>query len=287
MGFLAAASPARRLRAAIAILRPHNMLGTAAAVLCGYYLAGGNRPAQAGLALVVTAFVTGLGNVINDYYDLEIDRINKPHRPLPSGVLAPQSVLAGYGCVSGLVLVVTALVLPLSWLILVVAWQVLLFIYARRAKRIAVVGNLLISGIVASAFVGGGLLAGNLRAVVFPCVLTFLVVFGRELVKGAEDVEGDRRGGASTVAVRWGAVSSARLGSLVLFLAAMLAPTPALAGAYGKWYLGAMELLFVPGVILAGATVLRSARREGFRRASRLLKVQMLVGVAVLALAHL
>ena len=68
----------------ILITRPHNV---AAAVLCvsaGYLLAASAESLPFAL-LSAVALVTAAGNLINDYYDLDIDAINKPGRVLPSG----------------------------------------------------------------------------------------------------------------------------------------------------------------------------------------------------------
>ena len=37
------------------------------------------------IVFLVVFFITGAGNAINDYFDLEIDRVNRPRRPIPSG----------------------------------------------------------------------------------------------------------------------------------------------------------------------------------------------------------
>jgi geranylgeranylglycerol-phosphate geranylgeranyltransferase len=273
--------------ALLAILRPHNMVGTAAGVLCGYYLAGGRNPSETLVAVVVTAFVTGFGNVINDYYDLDIDRVNKPRRPLPSGLLSPRAVLAAYWASTAVLSLVALALLPPDWFALVVTWQALLFLYARYAKRTMLLGNVLIALIVSSAFIGGALFTGDLRAVAFPVSLSFLLVMGRELVKGGEDVQGDRAGGANTLAVRLGSERVACIGALILLACAVYAPLPGLREHYGRWYLGGMLVLFVPGLLFAAATLLRSPGRPALRRTSRILKLQMLVGVGVLWLAHL
>ena len=263
------------------------MIGTAAAVICGYYLAGGRDPAETLVALVITACVTGLGNVINDYYDLDIDTVNKPHRPLPSGALSPRVALFGYAVGTLAVIAASFVLLSREWLALVVAWQILLFLYARYAKRTLLLGNLLISAIVSSAFFGGALFTGDLRAVAFPVALSFLLVLGRELVKGGEDIDGDRAGGAHTLAVRVGARRTAVGGSLVLLLCVLVVPVPGLMEVYGRWYLAAAELIFVPGILLAVITILRSPDRAALRRTSRILKVQMFLGVGLMWLAYL
>ena len=40
------------------------------------------------LAFLVVFFICGFGNVVNDIYDVEIDKLNKPHRPLPSNKIS-------------------------------------------------------------------------------------------------------------------------------------------------------------------------------------------------------
>ena len=80
------------LVATVEILRPHNMLAAAACVISGYVLAGGTATGDIAAPALFTALVTGLGNLINDFYDRDIDRINNPSRPLPSGRLSPRYV---------------------------------------------------------------------------------------------------------------------------------------------------------------------------------------------------
>ncbi|HEU12497.1 MAG TPA: geranylgeranylglycerol-phosphate geranylgeranyltransferase, partial [Euryarchaeota archaeon] len=45
------------------------------------------------LGMLVTFLTTSGGNVINDYYDAEVDRINHPERPIPSGRIKRESAL--------------------------------------------------------------------------------------------------------------------------------------------------------------------------------------------------
>ncbi|GAH52020.1 unnamed protein product, partial [marine sediment metagenome] len=70
----------------ITILRPFNVLITGTAVFIGALLTGSITPlSKIILAMVSAAFICAGGNVENDYFDVEIDRINKPYRPIPSG----------------------------------------------------------------------------------------------------------------------------------------------------------------------------------------------------------
>lgn len=277
----------RRLLATFQIARPHNMVAAGGCVLAGYALSGGRVTSEVALPVIFTALVTGLGNLINDYYDREIDRINKPARPLPSGRLTPAFVMRLYVAGSVAVTLIMAWFLPVPIFTMVLGWEVLLFYYARTGKRLTFVGNVVVASIAASAFLGGGVVAGNLRSTVFPAILAFLLVIGRELIKGAEDVRGDRQAGAATVAVRFGVATAVRLGVLTLCLCVVLSPLPGLTGYYGRAYSLVMELLFAPGLLVACWLVLSSVERETLHRASRVLKVQMFFGIAAMALGRL
>ena len=141
----------KRLLLSIEISRPHNMLVAAFTVAAGYFISGGRGVAEIWPLALFTALVTGAGNIINDYHDIQIDRVNKPHRPLPSGRLTEKYALVMY--VAGTVVIaagaLTVLPLRVVWLVLV--WQLFLFVYARWAKRLFVVGNLLVALIASSA----------------------------------------------------------------------------------------------------------------------------------------
>jgi geranylgeranylglycerol-phosphate geranylgeranyltransferase len=274
------------LLATIEILRPHNMMAAGGAVVAGYLLSGGDRWGEVVLPFVFTALVTGFGNLINDYHDRNIDRINKPRRAIPSQRLTPRYVLNVYWVGSIVTTLLMLRFLPIGTFALILSWEILLHYYARAAKRIALLGNLVIASIAASAFWGGAIPTGNFGATGFAALLAFLLVMGRELVKGAEDVQGDRREGASTIAVRYGVDRAAYLGVLSLFLCVVMSPVPGLIQHYGRTYALVMELLFVPGLVAAAYIVLRSRERLALHRASSILKIQMFFGIVAMALGR-
>jgi geranylgeranylglycerol-phosphate geranylgeranyltransferase len=72
------------------LVRIHNVLGAAFGAFTGYVVGVGweIRPLSLVEALLVVSLVAAGGYSINDVYDLEIDRINKPDRPLPSGAIS-------------------------------------------------------------------------------------------------------------------------------------------------------------------------------------------------------
>ena len=73
------------LRACLQLLRPANVATALADVLAGFAIAGlGNRAALPWLLLATAALYAG-GIVLNDVFDREVDRLERPERPIPSG----------------------------------------------------------------------------------------------------------------------------------------------------------------------------------------------------------
>lgn len=272
----------KRLLSTVEIARPHNMVAAGACVYSAYFLSGGRGIGPAFWPAVFTALVAGLGNLVNDVFDTGIDRVNKPRRPIPSGRLSAPHVLRVYLWGTALVTAAMGALLPGRVFALALAWEALLFFYAARIKRTPLLGNVVIAAVCASAFLVGALVTGRYGVLVFPAAFAFILVMGRELVKGAEDVEGDRLAGARTLAVRYGAARSAKWGAMLLLVCAASAPVPAVAGYFGRTY-GLLAALFVtPGILAAAALVLKSPERRAFNRASWILKIEMFLGIIVM-----
>ena len=164
--------------------------------------------------------------------------------------------------------------------ILIIAWQVGLAVYARWCKRWLVIGNLVVATISCSAFLAGALVAHNPRAALIPAAIAFVFVVCREIVKGAEDVDGDRRGGVRTLAVVMGAPRAGTVAGVLMLLLAALLPLPALTAKYRASYLLVMELAVVPVLLSSAMRVTNNSERGQFRLTSRLLKLGMFLGIA-------
>jgi geranylgeranylglycerol-phosphate geranylgeranyltransferase len=262
------------------------MVAAGACVYAAYYLSGGRLLAPIVWPVVFAGLVAGLGNLVNDFFDADIDRVNKPHRPIPSGRLSRRYVASVYAAGTAVLSGAMLLVLPASILLLMVAWEILLFLYAAWAKRVALLGNVLISAVCASAFVVGTMITGRHEIIVFPVAFAFVFVMGRELIKSAEDVDGDRSAGASTLAVRWGAENSAQWGALLLLLCTASAALPALTGHFSRDYGVIVGLAVVPGTLFAAYLVLKRPQRDVFHRAAWILKFEMLAGIVVMGLGR-
>jgi geranylgeranylglycerol-phosphate geranylgeranyltransferase len=276
----------RRLLVPLEITRPHNMLAAALSVAAGYYIAGGRDAGTIVLPVVLTALITGAGNVINDYRDIHIDRINKPRRPLPSERLSPRAALSLYVFLTVALAAGCMLLRPPALAGLMLAWQLALFAYAVWFKRVFIAGNLLVAVVAASAFFAGALAGGNARASVIPVALAFGFVLCREVVKGCEDVEGDNNGGVHTAAVVFGERRAGAIASAMMALMAVLIPLPAFVAGYSQWYLWIMLVLVVPLLAYGAWAVVRRPGRKTYNHVSWALKFGMFFGIIAIAAGY-
>ena len=264
----------------IRLIRPSNFFITVASVFVACILAGGTVGQSAAMlfASVAAGVIGGGGMVINDIFDLEIDRINKPSRPLPSGVVSPQAAAIVYSLLTACGLLLNLFLSPFAQSIAVGA-VILIFLYSFRLKGIALVGNLAVGLLTGATFIYGGAAVGNVRRALIPALFAFLINVGREVIKDMEDVEGDSRNNAATLPVKYGLRPSAIVATL--FLLAVVASTmiPTFMHEYGIAYL----TVVMAGVNCVIAYVMYSLWKDfspkNLNRLSDILKYDMLVGL--------
>ncbi|NUN69293.1 MAG: geranylgeranylglycerol-phosphate geranylgeranyltransferase [Bacteroidetes bacterium] len=269
----------------ITLIRPVNFVITALSIFVACLLAGGT---QAQLLVMVFASLSGAligsgGMVINDIIDVEIDRINKPDRPIPSGAVDRYDAMMFYGALTGAGLIMSAYTTRSAFIIAFIAAPVIVM-YSKGFKGTPLFGNLIVAALTGLAFIYGGAVVGNIRQAVMPAVFAFLINVGREVIKDMEDVEGDAKNGASTLPVRYGMQAAAA--TATIFLLSVIASTfiPYLNGQYGISYLVTVNA----GVNLVLVYVLVSLWKDrsvqNLHRLSNILKWDMLVGLAAIYL---
>jgi len=194
------------------LIRPLNCLLAGLAVLIGAIVAGGGElPYVAGVAFAAAALISGAGNAVNDYFDKDIDAVNRPHRPIPSGMLSARTAVTLGSGLFGVGVVLAALI-NLPCLALAALNSAILVIYSAELKRRGLAGNLTIGYLVGSTFLFGGLAVSEISVVGILAIMAVLSTVGRELIKGIEDMRGDRKLGLRTFPLRYGAGKAAVLG---------------------------------------------------------------------------
>ncbi|MGB9778186.1 MAG: geranylgeranylglycerol-phosphate geranylgeranyltransferase [Candidatus Bathyarchaeales archaeon] len=265
------------------LIRPVNCLMMGFAVIVGAALANPNALSVIWQKLIygfVTGFaLTAASMTINDYYDREIDAINEPKRPIPSGLIQPKNALIFALTLTVIGFISAFLTNPLCFLIAIIAW-IIFVTYTTVGKRSGLPGNFLVSTCVAMPFIYGSVAAVN---TVMPNVLIFvLMVFlsntGREITKGIVDVEGDRIQNVKTLAVLYGEKTAATTAVLFYLFAVFLSPIPWLLGNVSFWFLPFVAITDF-GLVASSFMLLKDFSRENARKVKNTVLLWFLVGL--------
>jgi len=185
------------------ISRPLTTLTGGLAVLLGGYVAGTGAWDKIVLAILATWFITAAANAWNDYQDIEIDKINQPKRPLPSGMVSPRSALTFSLVMTAVSILLAAFINPTAFGI-ALASAAMLYLYSWRLKSTVLMGNAIVATISAMSAIFGGIAAGNPRPSLWLAAIIASAIMGREVLKTLADYEGDLRQRCRTVATVWG-----------------------------------------------------------------------------------
>ena len=231
--------------------------------------------------------LTGASMAINDYYDREIDAVNEPSRPIPSGLVSPREVLSFVLVFSVVGLVLAVLVSALCLAVAVVSWVVVIA-YVTVGKRSGLPGNLLVSVCVATPFVYGSVIVvGSVELNVWFFVsMAFLANTGREITKGIVDVVGDRAEGVHTLAVRFGERAAAVAAVAFYAIAVALTPVPLLLRLVSLWF-APFVLATDVGLIGCSVLLLMDFGREKARKIKNAVLVLFVFGLLAFVLGVL
>ena len=263
------------------------------------------------LLVFATLLIAAAGYMINDYFDVKADEVNKPHRIFVDRVFSRRAIITWHLILNtigiGLGFYVANQIGNSIWGFLFVGTMAILWFYSTRFKKQALIGNLLISlltGLVVmmvfwfepklSAELNDRMpaLYRDLRLFFWGYAgFAFLVTMVRELVKDMEDMLGDQQDGALTLPLLWGVKRTKGLVfgliTLVLILLGIFQAQEAL------HYQQKMPFYSVPSIRLIFTflqiplvyliiKLLKADRPADFRAVSNLTKFIMLVGILFL-----
>ncbi|MGD1043888.1 MAG: geranylgeranylglycerol-phosphate geranylgeranyltransferase [Bacteroidota bacterium] len=268
-----------KLKAYFQLSRPVNVIITFVSVPVACWIAGGTISSWLFILLagMTGALVAAGANAINDAFDIDIDRINRPERPLPRGALTQYDARRMWLIVSITALGINLFLNPSAFLIVVLSIA-LLYFYSARLKRTVLVGNLIIGLMTGMAFIYGGAMVGRMERAVIPAIFAFLVNLARELLKDVEDMEGDRREHAVTLPIKYGVIPALVLAtaSLLVLMSATIAV--AILALYQPAFL---YIVLIADCMMCVSIILmwRDYSSTAMRRVSTFLKISMIIGL--------
>ena len=271
------------------------------------------QPLHFWLLVLSTVLIAAAGNIINDYFDTRIDRINKPDEVIVGRTVKRRVAMTAHLVLSGLGLVIGAFVawqtgmIKLTWI--PVFSIAALWVYSTNLKRSLIIGNVLVATLTALVPLSVGLYEIPLLAKLFadPVVIAgggdayqmepgfiielwwwvlgfsgfaFLSTLVRELQKDMADVKGDAAVGCRTVPIVWG---MRKAKALALFdMGMIIAGLMTIRFLYlhdqlSYWYIGVG--ITGPLLLSAGFTYNAASRIE-HKRAGQLMKLAMVMAVS-------
>jgi geranylgeranylglycerol-phosphate geranylgeranyltransferase len=234
-----------KLKGSFSLIRPINCLMIGFAVMTGQYISLSMLPSlsNAILGFCSAAFLMASTMSMNDYYDLEIDKINCPERPIPSGIIMPNEAIL-IGIISGLIGIFSAALINLYSLAVAFFALILMLYYNTKGKKTGFFGNILVSICIGLPFIFGGVSVGRITyLLILFSLMAFISNLGREVTKGIMDVEGDQLKKIKTIAVVHGPKTASIVASVLYIIAVVVSFIPPI--------LGMVSAIYIPFVLIS------------------------------------
>jgi 4-hydroxybenzoate polyprenyltransferase len=253
------------------------------------------------LLAISSVLIAAAGYIINDYFDLNIDRVNKPDRLVVDRIIKRRWTILWHWILSGLGLLLSFYV---SWKLrnpLValgnLSCVILLYFYSTTFKRKLLIGNIIISlltaWVVLVLYVGelywGGLgisiyremLSSLFKFAIVYSSFAFLLSLIREVIKDIEDMDGDLKYGCRTMPIIWGVnVAKVFAGTLIVVLLGALVILQFYVLQKSWFPVTAYGILLVDLPLLLILRRLYTAQtKEDYHRLSNRIKMVMLAGI--------
>lgn len=229
------------------------------------------------LIVASTVMIAAAGYIINDYYDIKIDLINKPDRVVIGKTITRRYAIFFHTVIS---VIGVGMGLLINWKVGAVNFVsvFLLWLYSNNLKRLPLIGNLVVSLLTGlSIFLLSFLYEQYLPLVMTYSLFAFFMTLIREIVKDMEDMKGDTTFGCRTLPIVWGIrkTKSFLYGTILVFSFLVL------------WldyqqlkisWIYFIPLLFVPMSLLF-YRLLKADTKKEFYQLSQLCKIIMLLGI--------
>ena len=250
------------------------------------------------LLVISTLCIASAGYIINDIYDVETDLVNRPDKVLIGRSISEKKannlfiIFNVIGVLIGFYL--SHLVDRSSFFAIFVIISALLYVYASYLKRTLLVGNVVVSILVALSLIIVGIF--ELLPVITPqnqiaqinmfkvllhyALFAFIINLIREMIKDIQDVDGDHKSGMNTLPIIIGRERSRNIIFVLSFIPILLLVHYLSTYLYNKTIAVIYFLLVVVGpLIFATIKIFNAETKKDFNYVSKLLKLIMLFGI--------
>ena len=269
-----------KLLAYIMITRPLNVAMGGLTILISSFIVrfdGSNNVII--ISIVVVIFYTMGANILNDFFDYKIDRINRPDRAISSGAIERNHAL-----IFSIIVFITGTLFALqlnknSQLISIGISLPLIICYNAKIKNYPLIGNIVVSLILSLSFIYAGFVFEDTKPLIIPSVLCFGLTLIRELVKDMADLIGDDAVGSKTFPVVFGQNKTISLCVILSIILGVGSFIPFINGYYNIFYgISLIMSVEIPlGVVVI--SLLNKPHIETAKKAAKLLKFCTLGGL--------
>lgn len=250
------------------------------------------------LLMLASVCIAAAGYIINDYFDVNIDQINKSSKVVIGTFIKKRTAILLHATLSFIGLALSFYIgfrlnnyyIPFfNFITIIILW-----FYSTTFKKKLLIGNILIS--LLTAWVILVLTVAEYRFRISPqdvvwqrllkvsfiyAGFAFIISLIREVIKDMEDLEGDLKYGCTTMPIVWGLpVSKVFVGVWIVVLAGLIAAIQIYVIQFGWWFSALYSLLVI---ILPLIWVLRKLYKanipEEFHQLSTMIKLIMLAGI--------
>jgi 4-hydroxybenzoate polyprenyltransferase len=229
-----------------------------------------------------TLLVAAAGYVINDYYDIKIDLINKPKRIVIGRVISRRQALFFHSILNFTAITIG---LFLSWHVALffAGCAFLLWLYSNSLKRLAILGNITISVLTAAVIWAISLyFRENDHLIYLYSVFAFCISLLREIIKDMEDTKGDAEHGCKTLPIVWGIRKTKTVLFVLIFAFAALVCFQAIHSERTAQAFIYFSMLWPLGFLSCQIQV--ADKQKDYANLSAFCKWMMIVGVASLGI---
>jgi len=264
----------------IMIIRPLNVFLGGLTILISSLIIKYEGPAiSVILPVFVVMFFTMGANTLNDYFDYEIDKINRPDRAISAGL-----VLRKHALILSLSSIIIGVLIALglnkeSQLLSIGVSLPLIIAYNVKLKNYALIGNIIVSLILAMSFIYAGLVFKKTEPLIIPALLAFGLTLIREIVKDLADIKGDKSAGLMTFPIVYGKKKTIILCTILSLFFGIGSFIPFLTGYYNTFYGICLILMVEIPLAVVVISLLNKPVILTAKRGSKLLKFCTLGGL--------
>ena len=275
----------KNIKSYFLLIRPLNVLISGLAMVVSAAILDSLEETRTLVFIVlIVMFYTAAANAINDVFDLEIDKINRPSRPLPSKNLKKGTALKFSSILFLLGSLLSLQLSPAAQFISIVISMPLMIVYSMNLKSKPLIGNMAVSFIIGLSFIFCGAAFENISPMWVPGLLAFSLNLIREIIKDIADLEGDRAAKCKTYPIQYGLEATIRLVSILSSIVFLVILLPYFSNVYNYWYLIILVIGVEIPLIIVVFLLIKSPTILSANQGSKILKFSTIMGLIAIYL---